>query len=146
MNHQIALVTIHLNGLLLPEDTLAVEAFTDFSCLSFSDSNSVDNPDTSNLSESVLSVSFHNQNLNLRKGIYLYWSWRYSHTKGGNSGNSQDDLKGLSYRLIKWYSDLTQDPLYKVTKNRKFEEGGHEHLHQRKFCLGNTCICKTLKI
>ncbi|EAY28286.1 hypothetical protein [Microscilla marina] len=90
MNNQIAMVPIHLDGLLLPKDSLAVEAFTDFSRLPFYKDGRDYNPDTPNLSESVLSVPFQNRNLNLRQGMHLHWSLPDALTKGGDSGTDAD--------------------------------------------------------
>lgn len=90
MSNSTLMVPIHLDGLFLAEDTLAVEAFADFSRLPFTDGTKDYNPDTPNLSESVLSQPFQNRNLNLKQGMHLHWSLPDALTQGGDSGTEAD--------------------------------------------------------
>lgn len=85
MSTQFILVPIHLDAFFVPKETMAVEAFADFSRLPFY-TNGVDfNPDVPNLSESVLNTPFQNQNLVLKPGLHLHWSLPDALT-GGASG------------------------------------------------------------
>src|SRR5688500_5969172 len=92
MSANILLVPIHMDALFLEQLFPVTEAFADFQNLPYRDViNNLDvNPDTPNISESILSVPFQNQNLFLPKGLHLHWSLPDALTKGapgpGDSG------------------------------------------------------------
>ncbi|AOY79826.1 hypothetical protein BJP36_07665 [Moorena producens JHB] len=78
----ILIVPLHLDALLLSTNKQVVEATSDFSKLPFFDGTKDVNPDTANLSESILSKEFENQNLTLKKGVHLHWALPDGLTKG----------------------------------------------------------------
>ena len=82
----ILLVPVHLDALFVPGETMVTEAFADFSRLPFSKDHRDHNPDTANISESILSPPLQNQNLNLPQGLHLHWALPDALTKGGTDG------------------------------------------------------------
>jgi hypothetical protein len=78
----ILMVPIHLDALFLTGDRLVTEARADFSRLPYSNGTRDKNPDIANISESVLSEVFEDQNLTLKKGIHLHWSLPDALTRG----------------------------------------------------------------
>ena len=87
---KVIMVPVHLDGFFLEREQALTEAFADFSRLPFSSSDKDYNPDTANLSESVLSLPFQNTNLNLKQGMHLHWSLPDALTKGGADGTVND--------------------------------------------------------
>ncbi|MEM9687235.1 MAG: hypothetical protein AAF934_09990, partial [Bacteroidota bacterium] len=87
---KVIMVPVHLDGFFLEQEQLAVEAFADFSELPFSGADEDYNPDTANISESILSPPFQNTNLNLKRGMHLHWSLPDALTKGGTGGTADD--------------------------------------------------------
>ena len=88
--YDIIMVPVHLDGFFLTQEQLVTEAFANFRRLPFSSSDKDNNPDTANISESVLSVPFQNNNLNLQKGLHLHWSLPDGLTKGTANGTAND--------------------------------------------------------
>lgn len=86
MNKQIVMVPIHLDGLLVTQDSTVAEANKDFGKLPFMAEKDI-NPDTPNISEAVLSPPFQNQNLTLQKGMHLHWALPDALTRGQNESN-----------------------------------------------------------
>ncbi|MEM9686551.1 MAG: hypothetical protein AAF934_06470, partial [Bacteroidota bacterium] len=85
-----------LDGFFLEREQMVTEAFADFSRLPFNDSDKDYNPDTANISESILSPPFQNTNLNLKKGMHLHWSLPDALTKGGTA----DDYPAVPNRWL----------------------------------------------
>ncbi|MEM9685878.1 MAG: hypothetical protein AAF934_03040 [Bacteroidota bacterium] len=85
---KVIMVPVHLDGFFLEREKLVTEAFADFSRLPFSDTDKDYNPDTANISESILSQPFQNTNLNLKKGMHLHWSLPDALTKGSTEGTA----------------------------------------------------------
>lgn len=90
MNTVIARIPVHLDAILLKQDQLTTEAFANFDELPHRIDGEDRHPDIPNLSESVLSKPFQNQNLNLKKGLHLHWSLPDALTKGGFGGTTND--------------------------------------------------------
>lgn len=78
----IVLVPIHLDALYLKYGQPVVEATADFSRLPYCDGTRDVYADTVNLSESIVSQPFQNQNLHLEPGIHLHWALPDALTKG----------------------------------------------------------------
>lgn len=76
------LIPIHIDALFLERDQLVSPPTADFSQLPYHANGTDYNPDTPNLSESVLSLPFCSHKLNLRKGLHLHWSLPDALTKG----------------------------------------------------------------
>ena len=87
---KVIMVPVHLDGFFLSREQLAVEAFADFSRLPFTGADEDHNPDTANISESILSPPFQNNNLNLKRGMHLHWSLPDALTKGTVGGTVND--------------------------------------------------------
>lgn len=87
MSNNILLVPIQLDALFVAEEVMVTEAFADFSHLPYCKDRKDYNPDTANISESILSTPFQNQNLQLGKGMHLHWTLPAALTKGGASGS-----------------------------------------------------------
>jgi hypothetical protein len=85
----ILLVPIQLNALYVESNQMVTEAFADFSQLPYHKDGKDFNPDTANLSESILSQPFQNQNLNLEKGIHLHWTLPEFFRRGGSGGKPE---------------------------------------------------------
>lgn len=83
----ILLVPIQLDALFVSAETLVTEAFANFSRLPYCKDRKDHNSDTANISESVLSTPFQNENLNLGKGMHLHWTLPAALTKGGAGGS-----------------------------------------------------------
>lgn len=81
----VAMIPIHLEGLFLEHDTLVTESHTNFSALPYSMERDY-NPDNANISVSILSSPFQNQNLNLKKGMHLHWALPDGLTHDGEDG------------------------------------------------------------
>jgi hypothetical protein len=79
------LVPIHLDALYLPNGMSVAEATADFSRLPYFQERD-HNPDTVNLSESILTQAFQNKNLYLKPGIHLHWALPDALTKEGKEG------------------------------------------------------------
>jgi hypothetical protein len=92
MRSKTLLVPVHLDALYLEEQFLVTEAFADFKKLPYRDEiNNIDiNADTTNISESILSLPFQNQNLHLQKGLHLHWSMPDALTKGTTEGGAHN--------------------------------------------------------
>lgn len=86
-NKNILLVPIQLDALFVAAETMVTEAFADFSHLPYCKDRKDHNPDTANISESILSTPFQNQNLNLGSGMHLHWTLPAALTKGGTNGS-----------------------------------------------------------
>ena len=95
----IIMVPIHLDGFFLEREQLVTEAFADFSQLPFVSSVEDYNPDTANLSESILSQPFQDTNLNLKRGMHLHWSLPDGLTQGG-VGGTVDDYPAVPNRWL----------------------------------------------
>jgi len=95
----IVMIPVHLDALFLSHDQLVTEAKADFSRLPYNDGQEDINPDTVNISESVLSKPFQNQNLNLRSGIHLHWALPDGLTKGA-AGGTADDYPAVPNRWL----------------------------------------------
>ena len=68
------LVPLQIDALCLEKDQLAVEASADFSRLPFQKDGVGQNPNSLNISDTVLSHEFQNLNFTLKKGIHLHWA------------------------------------------------------------------------
>lgn len=82
MTTNLLLVPIHLDALYLPNGMSVAEATADFSRLPYFQERD-HNPDTVNLSESILTQAFQNKNLYLKPGIHLHWALPDALTKEG---------------------------------------------------------------
>jgi hypothetical protein len=82
----ILLVPIWLDALFVASETMVTESFADFSRLPYCQDRIDYNPDIANISESILSKPFQNQNLPLRKGMHLHWTLPNALTQGGAAG------------------------------------------------------------
>lgn len=98
-------VPIHLDALHLKNGTSVAEAMVEFNRLPYFRGDRDVNPDTVNLSESIVSQPFQNRNLYLKPGMHLHWAlpdaltkksaegefpmvpnrWLVTRSKGGNS-------------------------------------------------------------
>lgn len=104
----ILMVPIHLDALYLEHDQSLVTAMADFSRLPYSNGTRDINPDNANISATVVSQPFQNQNLYLKAGIYLHWSLPDALTKGTHND------KGMVYPRVpnRWL----------VTRNRNGQQ------------------------
>ena len=84
------LVPIHLDALYLPNDMSVAEATADFSRLPYFQGRD-HNPDTVNLSESILTQAFQNKNLYLKPGIHLHWALPDALTKEGKQTKEREN-------------------------------------------------------
>ncbi|MEG4144671.1 hypothetical protein [Microcoleus sp. Pol12B5] len=82
----ILLVPIHLDALHLKYGTSVAEAMVEFNRLPYVNGERDVNPDTVNLSESIVSQPFQNKNLYLKAGIHLHWALPDALTKETRSG------------------------------------------------------------
>ncbi len=87
----ILFVPVHLDALFLDKEQSVSAPMADFSKLPYFDGSKDINPDTANLSESIRSVPFQNQNINLNKGLHLHWSLPDGLTAGGAGGTADND-------------------------------------------------------
>ncbi|MEM6268494.1 MAG: hypothetical protein AAF998_03610 [Bacteroidota bacterium] len=99
MSTVIVMVPIHADGYFLGQDRMAAEAFADFSRLPYANAERDINADTPNLSESILSVPFQNNNLTLGQGMHLHWSLPDALTKG-KAGGTPDDFYAVPNRWL----------------------------------------------
>jgi hypothetical protein len=84
------LVPIHLDALYLPNGMSVAEATADFSRLPYFQGRD-HNPDTVNLSESILTQAFQNKNLYLKPGIHLHWALPDALTKEGKQTKEREN-------------------------------------------------------
>lgn len=80
------LVPIHINALHLQYGTSVAEAMVEFNRLPYFSGKRDVNPDTVNLSESIVSQPFQNKNLYLKAGIHLHWALPDALTKESKDG------------------------------------------------------------
>lgn len=67
-------VPIHLTALHLKQARSVVEAMADFSRLPYTDDQRDLHADTANISETIISRPFQNENLYLQAGVHLHWA------------------------------------------------------------------------
>jgi hypothetical protein len=84
------LVPIHLDALYLSNGMSVAEATADFSRLPYFQGRD-HNPDTVNLSESILTQAFQNKNLYLKPGIHLHWALPDALTKQGKQTKEREN-------------------------------------------------------
>ena len=84
---QFLLVPIHIDALYLKYGTSVAEAMVEFNRLPYFSGKRDVNPDTVNLSESIVSQPFQNKNLYLKAGIHLHWALPDALTKESDNGN-----------------------------------------------------------
>ncbi|MDW3191463.1 MAG: hypothetical protein R8G66_03835 [Cytophagales bacterium] len=89
------LVPLQIDALCLEKDQLAIEASADFSRLPFQKDGADQNPNSLNISDTVLSNEFQNLNFTLKKGIHLHWAMPDGLTMG-----VQDTNKKIVYPQI----------------------------------------------
>lgn len=99
MSYKILLVPIHIDALFLERATLVTSA-ADFSGLPYRTATADINADRVNLSESVLSQPFQNQNLNLKPGVHLHWALPDALTNGRAMGDGTVDYPAVPNRWI----------------------------------------------
>jgi hypothetical protein len=90
MTTNLLLVPIHLDALYLPNGMSVAEATADFSRLPYFQGRD-HNPDTVNLSESILTQAFQNKNLYLKPGIHLHWALPDALTKEGKQTKEREN-------------------------------------------------------
>ena len=81
------LVPIHLDALCTKDGTNVAQAMVEFNRLPYVSGRRDVNPDTVNLSESIVSQPFQNKNLYLKAGIHLHWALPDALTKESKNGN-----------------------------------------------------------
>lgn len=67
-------VPLHLTALHLTHDRSVVEAMADFGRLPYTDERRDLHADTANISETIISRPFQNENLYLQAGVHLHWA------------------------------------------------------------------------
>ncbi len=80
------LVPIHIDALHLKYGRSVAEAMVEFNRLPYFSGQRDVNPDTVNLSESIVSQPFQNKNLYLKAGIHLHWALPDALTKESENG------------------------------------------------------------
>ncbi|MGB3640381.1 MAG: hypothetical protein WBA39_22835 [Rivularia sp. (in: cyanobacteria)] len=81
------LVPIHLDALLLSNEQQVMEAMADFSRLPYFDGKQFQNPDTPNVSDSILCDPLGQPNLVLKPGVHLHWALPDALAKGVHVDN-----------------------------------------------------------
>ncbi|WP_413167901.1 hypothetical protein ACL6C3_14460 [Capilliphycus salinus ALCB114379] len=84
--NKLLLIPIHLDALHLKYGTSVAEAMVEFNRLPYFSGKRDVNPDTVNLSESIVSQPFQNKNLYLKPGIHLHWALPDALTKESDNG------------------------------------------------------------